>query len=299
MKREEKILHSLNKNGYGVEIGPSHNPVAPKKAGYLVHVIDHMSRQELMEKYKDTKVKLENVEEVDYVWRGEPYDVLTGKSKFYDWIIASHVIEHTPDFIGFLNNCDSILKDDGVISLAIPDVRYTFDYFRPITGISRIIDAYFQKNTIHTPGTAAEYLLNVVYKNGNMAWSDGSSGEYTFIHSLDDTLNCIDHIINNKLYLDVHAWCFTPHSFRLIIHDLNSLGFIPFKEVSFFPTYGHEFYVTLGRAGEGIHFNRLELLKKIKSEISDMSGEIETPVVRASHIRRLTRRFAGRLKENR
>lgn len=69
----------------------------------------------MITKYKDHHVNLNNIEEVDFVWRDENYSELTGKSKYYDWIIASHVIEHTPDLIGFLNDCDAILKDEGVI----------------------------------------------------------------------------------------------------------------------------------------------------------------------------------------
>ncbi len=116
----------------------------------------------MIAKYQDHGVNINNIEEVDFVWQKESYADLTGKTKFYDWIIASHVIEHTPCLISFLNNCDAILKDDGVISLAIPDKRYCFDHFRPITGISKIIDSYFQKSNTHTPGTVAEYYLNVV-----------------------------------------------------------------------------------------------------------------------------------------
>lgn len=29
--RDEKVFHLLNKKGLGLEIGPSHNPIAPKK----------------------------------------------------------------------------------------------------------------------------------------------------------------------------------------------------------------------------------------------------------------------------
>ena len=186
MNRKEKVLRHINKNGQGVEIGPSHSPVAPKKEGYKVHIIDHMSREQLIAKYKDHHVNLENIEEVDFVWRGENYSELTGKDKYYDWIIASHVIEHTPDLLGFLNDCDTILKEDGVISLAVPDKRYCFDHYRPITGISQIIDSHFQKTIIHTPGTVAEYYLNVVSKAGNIAWDSSATGRYNFVHSLED-----------------------------------------------------------------------------------------------------------------
>jgi hypothetical protein len=68
--------------------------------------------------------------------------------------------------------------------------------------------------------------------------------------------------------MDIHSWCFTPSSFRLIIHDLFNLGLIPFQEVSFVPTIGHEFFVTLGRNGNGISCPRLELLKVVEQEIA-------------------------------
>ena len=99
---------------------------------------------------------------------------------------SSHLIEHTPDFVKFLNDCDSILKDTGVLALVVPDKRFCFDHFRPITGISKIIDSHFSKNTIHTPGTVAEYFLNVVSKSGDIAWNNSTTGEYKFIHTLEN-----------------------------------------------------------------------------------------------------------------
>ena len=73
----------------------------------------------------------------------------------YDWIVASHLVEHTPDLIGFLNDCDSLLKENGVLSLAIPDQRYCFDYFRPLTGIGHVIDAAQNPRKRRSPGSAA------------------------------------------------------------------------------------------------------------------------------------------------
>ncbi len=256
----------MNLSGQGLEIGPSHSPIAPKKEGYRVHIIDHMSREQLREKYKSHQVELSNIEDVDFVWKGESYADLSGKRKFYDWIIASHVIEHTPDLIAFLINCDEVLKDDGAISLAIPDKRFCFDHFRPITGLGQIIDAYLQKNSLHSAGTVAEYFLNVVSRAGSIAWDPYASGEYNSVHTLEDARNGFDRVMAKKEYIDVHAWCFTPHAFRLIMHDLHSLGLIQLREVAFFPTEGFEFYITLGRRGNGVNMSRLDMLKIIEAE---------------------------------
>ncbi len=267
MDRKEKILRHINKNGAGIEIGPSYNPIAPKKEGYNVHIIDHLSKEELLVKYKDFHVDIKKIEEVDFIWKGEKYADLIGKKKYYDWIIASHLIEHTPDLIDFFSNCDEILKDNGIISLAIPDKRYCFDHFRPITGISKIIDHHYQKIDKHTVGTVAEFYLNVVSKNRNIAWDPFTNGEYALVHSLDETKQKINTLLEENKYMDLHSWCFTPNSFRLIINDLNLLGLISFKEIDFFPTEGCEFFVTLGKDGKGIETPRLELLKMIEDEM--------------------------------
>jgi predicted SAM-dependent methyltransferase len=269
MNRNEKILKHINKNGLGVEIGPCANPIAPKKAGFKVDVIDHASREQLIAKYDGHGINFDNIEEVDFVWQGESYAELTGKHKYYDWIIASHVIEHTPDIIKFINDCDAILKDDGVLSLAIPDKRYCFDHYRAISGISKAIDTHLSQTTFHTPGTVTDHLLNVVFKSGKIAWDSQTTGEYKLAHSIEDARQTMNNLIEKSVYLDVHGWCFVPHSFRLMIHDLFHLGLISLPEVDFYPTDGCEFYMTLGRKGKGTHQSRLEMLEKIESELSE------------------------------
>lgn len=279
MTRNEKILEHISKNGHGIEIGPSHAPIAPKKDGYQVDIIDHMSRENLLAKYKDHNINLDNIEEVDYVWNGQTYAELTGKSKHYDWIIASHVIEHTPDFIDFLINCDAILKDEGVLSLVIPDKRYCFDHFRPITGISSIIDKHFSKNTIHSAGTVAEYFLNVATKDGELGWHAHTPGTFNLAHTLEDARSMVQVVCEKNAYIDVHAWCFVPHSFRLLVHDLYDLGLISFKEVSFQPTDGYEFYITLSRQGAGIDKSRLEMLNDIEIEVKDENKQMTSQLL--------------------
>ena len=130
LSRNEKILYGCNIQGIGLEIGASFSPVASKKAGYRVEVLDHADTATLREKYKGQNVDISNIEQVDYVWSGEPLDILTGKENYYDWIVASHVIEHTPDFLSFVQQCEIMLKPGGLLCLAVPDHRYGFDIFR-------------------------------------------------------------------------------------------------------------------------------------------------------------------------
>jgi len=267
MDRKEKVLSRIEKDGRGLEIGASFAPFAPKRDGYQTHVIDHLAKEDLIEKYSVHNMPVENVEPVDFVWNGESYAELTGNKHYYDWIIASHLIEHTPDLIGFINSCEEVLKDDGVLSLVVPDARFCFDSLRPLSGISKIIDAHLQGNKVHTVGTIAEFALNAVRKDGSFDWNEMKAGNdsYTFAHSSEESNEMIE-AAHNKTYVDAHCWCFTPTSFRLIIHDLNALGYIELKELEFFPTEGCEFFMTLAKHGRNVEIDRLDYLKRIREE---------------------------------
>jgi SAM-dependent methyltransferase len=259
MNRKNRILKHIDKEGIGLEIGPSHSPIAPKSEGFNVHIVDHTDKESLIKKYQPHGVKVENIENVDFIWHGETYAELTGRRNYYDWIIASHVIEHTPDLVSFINNCAEILKKDA---------RFCFDCLRPLTGISKIIDAHMQKLKTHSVGTAVEYLSETITNGGRATWGYGKTrGSFEFIYSQDAARKVMKTYSSTEEYSDYHSWCFTPHSFRLLIHDLNLLELISLKEISFAPTRGCEFYITLGQDGMGPGLSRIELLKKIRSEL--------------------------------
>jgi len=261
MDRKSKIFYSLDQKGFGLEIGPSYNPIAPKIGGFKVKVLDHLSDEALIQNYVGHGVCLENIEHVDYVWNGEPFAELVGAEHVFDWIIASHVIEHTPCLITFIKNCEAVLKERGVLSLVVPDKRYCFDLYREKTSLSSVLDAFREQRKIHSPGTAAEYFLSVVTKNGNIAWSEGTDGETTFSHGIGDAKQAIEAIENHGAVLDLHSWVFTPCSFRLLIEDLHQLGYIRLREKCFFDTEGCEFYMSLGLHGFGPELTRLELAR--------------------------------------
>ncbi|MEE9412486.1 MAG: methyltransferase domain-containing protein [Methylococcales bacterium] len=277
MSRVEKVLSHLNRSGKGLEIGPSHRPMAPKSKGFNVDVMDVAGQEALRAKLQDkAHINVANIEPVDYVWKGEHYVDITGKPKHYDWVIASHVIEHAPDLIGFINDCDAILNDNGYLSLVVPDKRFCFDHFRPVSGLGKVIDSHLNKNTMHTPGTVAEYYLNVVAKNKLIAWGQDHRGDYNLVHGLGKAVNSMKQAGDHSAYLDVHCWCFVPSAFRLIIDDLNALGLVKMKEVGFFNTEGCEFYITLGRTGQGSGIPRLDLLKSIATESCDGEAAIQS-----------------------
>lgn len=243
-ERKSFFLNHLDKTSLGLEIGPSYNPIAPKKDGYNVKIMDHSDQQGLIEKYKDNPyVSTEPIEVVDYVWQGEPYkDLVNGET--FNWILASHLVEHTPNFIGFINDCSEILKPGGKIMLVVPDKRYTFDKYRNLTSLSQVIDAYIENRASHSSGTHVEFRLKQISKNKNQAWNRFTIGKEEFKNTIEDAKKALT---SNKDtgYEDAHAWVFSPKSFRELIDDLRKLELINMKIHKLKRSSSCEFYVVL------------------------------------------------------
>jgi len=264
MSRVDKAMYQLDKKGLGLEIGPSHNPVAPKKKGFNVHILDHLDTNALRNKYAMHGVKIENIEDVDFVWSGEPLPELIGQQSCYDWIIASHVIEHVPDLVSFLQQCASLLKPDGKLSLIIPDKRYCFDYFNPPSSTGEFLDAFDLKRKRPSVGKVFDHVSNAC-KRGGIAWAADTTDELTFVHSMEQAKALWHQARNSEDYIDVHCWRFTPESFHLILSDMNTLQLNDLGIVKEFETTGCEFYVTLGKAINPTTMDRLLMLQQSKA----------------------------------
>jgi len=268
--RERAVFHLIDKQGFGLEIGPSHNPIASKKKGYKVQILDHCTADELRAKYQGHGLNLDNIEEVDFVWQGQPLPELIGKTQCYDWIIASHVVEHIPDLISFLRQCEQLLKPNGVLSLVVPDKRYCFDYFQPLSTTGMLIDAYTQNRKRPSAGQVFDHFANAATANGAIAWSPDyrGGGADALIHTDQQAESQWHQANTTDEYIDVHCWRFTPESFALILSDINRLGLVGLGIQAQFPTSGCEFYVSLGSVGNTQplpNSDRIEHLKNLQN----------------------------------
>ena len=264
LTRFEKVMSGINAKGRGLEIGPSYNPIVLKSAGFDVEILDHATSAELRKKYRELGVpedKINNIEDVDYLWSGEELDKLTGKSDYYDYIIASHVVEHTPDLIAFLSQCEKMLKSGGVLSLVVPDKRYCFDCLRPLSTTGDIMQSHYDKRIRHTPGAIFDHYSSIVFRNGLQAWHKDDATPLSYVHSVQEAMTVVEKSKSSSEYVDIHNWVFVPHSFRLVVHDLNSLGFINMSEESFFDTAGYEFFVSFKKDKMPMSIDRLEFAK--------------------------------------
>ncbi len=271
--RIQRLRGSITKEMTGLEIGPSLRPVVPKREGFRVEIVDHLSKEELTEKYAAMGLDTSAIEEVDYIWDGRDYCELTGKNSYYDYIVASHVIEHTPDFIAFLKDCSSMLKEGGILSLAVPDKRYTLDHFRTVTTVAEVIDQYLHKDSLGTVGTLCEYALHVCKRGGRTAWAKELDGilpkKYENVHDLAFAQRLYHDATTHPEFHDIHQHIFTPSSFRLLMAELRELDLIDLGISVFHPTVSSEFVVQLKKQQPFTPLSweeRRRLLKKISKE---------------------------------
>ena len=261
------MADGLNLAGVGLEIGASHNPLLRKSEGHDIRIADHLDQAGLIAKYDGLR-PTGRIEPVDYVLK--PGRLTESIDDRFDYILASHLLEHTVCMISFLQDCQELLKPGGIVSLALPDKRYCFDQLRERTSLGRVIDVYHAQPLVHSYGSVIEHNLNMVTKHsvaksGGVAWFPGAPGELSLRVPLHIARQRADTAAGGS-YVDTHNWVLTPHHFRLLVHDLQSLGYIDLSVRSFTDTIDHEFFVQLWRE-PAPPSDRKELLRLAAEEL--------------------------------
>lgn len=264
--RRQQLLSLFDGSGLGLEIGPSFNPLCPKREGYRVEILDHTDAEGLALKYRDAGVDLSKIEPVDYVSAGGALFDAVGHEARYDFIVASHVIEHTVDPIGFLRDCQRLLKPAGRLVLAVPDKRFSFDVLRPPTSAGEVVQAHLDGRQRHTLGAVFDELAYNALRDGKLAWGPGDRGSLAFDRPLARAKQDFELARQTEAFIDIHAWQFTPSSFRLIVHDLCEFGFHGLRENGFIEGEA-EFFIALSAGGAGPAASRIELARQAVAEL--------------------------------
>jgi len=266
-----------------IEIGPAFAPIAAKADGWDVCTIDRLSRADLIEKYTgQAEVDVSRIEEVDFVWKDGPLSDAAPQRLHgtFAALIASHVSEHTPDFLAFLNSAAELLTIDGVVAMAIPDKRFCFDYFKPLTLTGEVLVAHDPPRSRHCRGNAFNEVAYSAVANGSIAWTQETIRELDLVHSLAQARDLFEALSHPKTegYDDMHAWRFTPSSFALVMLELAWLGKTDWYVERITSASGCEFLTWLRRGGRDraislsdseLAAKRLSLLKQTLLETKE------------------------------
>ncbi|MFZ1153599.1 MAG: methyltransferase domain-containing protein [Solirubrobacteraceae bacterium] len=125
--------------GDGLEIGALHYPLRVP-SGVTVRYVDRMDIAALHSHYPD--LPLQKLVAVDVIDDGEK--LATQPDSSADFIIANHFIEHTEDPLETLASHLRVLRPGGIIYLAVPDRRRTFDERRAPTPLEHIIQDHLE-----------------------------------------------------------------------------------------------------------------------------------------------------------
>jgi hypothetical protein len=174
-----------------------------------------------------------------------------GESGTFDYVLSSHNFEHLPNPIRFLQGCAEALRPGGVLSMAIPDHRTCFDYFRPVTRLSEWIQAFVEDRS--KPSRAQDFDTRELFAR----FDDGTQRAFAFYRNSPPEKVSVDlgldvvfrdwmerERTNDENYYDAHCSVFTPSSFELLIRDAAYLGLVPFEIIEIFDA-GCEFHAHL------------------------------------------------------
>lgn len=256
MDRRDKILAGLDVAELtGIEIGALDRPLVRPGDGPVLYV-DHADTPTLRQKYAgDPGVNMDTLVEVDAIWGANTLrEALQARAAhqetpvLVDYVIASHVVEHVPDLVGWLSEIHEVLKPTGELRLAVPDRRFTFDCLREDLRLSDVLTAHLARARRPMPQAILDCELNAVPgANFIKLWSgDHSDGLPAPRFDWTNAIRLARDAMEGG-YHDAHCWAVTPYSLADIFVALAEHGLLRLACTTFEDTgYANfEFYLTM------------------------------------------------------
>lgn len=222
-RRREQVQAVVGGDVSVLEIGALDSPMFVEGLGDRVKHLDWFSREELHEQHKDNpRRRVTNLVNVDYVIKSHKFAPSIGER--FDLIVAAHVVEHVADIVFWLQQLESLLLPGGSLYLAVPDRRYTFDYYRRTSSVIDMIRAHEACLDRPDKWQIADAIYHYSAVDRDALWDGGSPPPFAPRFSLPEALRRADK--RARTYADVHCWVFTPESFAEVITQLRSSGFV-------------------------------------------------------------------------
>ena len=123
--------------GAGIEIGAMHFPLSVPE-GVKVKYVDRLSKQQAIQRYPELDPS--RMVEPDIV--GDGFTLAGVPERSQDFVIANHVLEHSPNPLQALENWARVVRPGGVLYVIVPVAELCFDRGRPETTIDHMIEDY-------------------------------------------------------------------------------------------------------------------------------------------------------------
>ena len=176
------------------------------------------------------------VEELDYVvpGSGDWSEIPDGS---FDWILSAHALEHSPNLIGFLNTMAQKLKTGGLIISLLPDKRATFDAYRPVTSLGRVIEDYL----LDTKSSRIQSVFDATFNGCSLSIPQARSvsvqADDLLMHNNKNFADAIQAARRAQHeYTDSHNYVFTSEMFHDQMTQICLAKLIPCTCVMHIPT---------------------------------------------------------------
>lgn len=254
MDRRQRVLFGCPvATGYGLEFGALATPLVRKEQGRVLYV-DYTGTETLRRKAaKDPNVDENAVVDVDInLEAGALVDQCASLGPF-DYAVASHVFEHLPNPVAWLRDVASLLVPGGLIALAVPDRRYTFDYFRAETTAAQLIA--WDRERLSRPSLVqlADHYYHVRKVETGKSWLETPSLAESPRHHHDLQVSRILDRAATGVYVDCHCSVWTSTHFAAVFPEVIRIRELPLEILHLDePVAGaNEFLVTFRRGRTG------------------------------------------------
>jgi SAM-dependent methyltransferase len=183
-------------DGAGIEIGALNLPLRVPPSARVCYV-DYLPVETLREHHAHLLAQGQPLVAPDVVDDGERLQKFPDES--LDFVVANHFIEHAEDPIRTLGAHLRVLRPGGILFMAVPDKRKTFDSARPVTSLEHLV-------TDHTEGPETSRDAHYV------EWA-------TLVAKVpsDEVHGYANDLAARRFSIHFHTW--TPASYlRMLLH---------------------------------------------------------------------------------
>lgn len=225
---DRKTLASIYLRGHGIEIGALQFPVKLPRS-VKVRYVDRLTVSELRKHYPELdSYKLVKVDILD---DGETLATIGDASQ--DFVIANHFLEHCENPIKAIMNFLRVLREGGILFLAIPDKRYTFDNKRETTSFDHLLRDYKEGPEGSRNKHLQDWVVNV----------EGVKDEASVKKRVEEL---------DEMNYSIHFHIWTPKEMFDLFNKLDELFCLPIEILLFVKHEGDVVFIIKKHTGQNV-----------------------------------------------
>ena len=273
-----QMFHDLisDKHSRILEIGPLNRPLVDKSIYPNAIYCDIRTTEQIKELYSGSDyletttitVPIDEIVDVDVVLNTSYHETFNNQPPF-DYVVASHVLEHVEDLIDVLQDISTILATNGQFIIYYPDTRFCFDHFRAEASFRDAYDVYKNKRPALARMVLDFFHSAIPESRPYKFWSSENLHELLPVNDTTQALEKYMKSCNGEFMDDVHYWPFSDKGFVKFLFDLTRADMLNLTCMQVHPTLHNtqEFLLILQK---NLTWNRDDALQKLRVHYSSI-----------------------------